>query len=624
MKPHHNNAKTGKVSRGWKLLLAICFLGAVPGAQAAPNVVLWDTGAPLVGTPGADRSAWKAVPRDLLSLEANPPKASSDPGYYGRGYAFKGDAVVENRYLAAVFHSGAEGVAIYAKDGPAPVGDWTPGQAPLGRPVLQLVPRDAGTPAASIARCEILRHAADEVGLDVSFATPGGPARSMVLVLGKTEVVEVKLGGAQRGVRLVGTMRYGVAPSFIGDDLIFNPADFPTNTSLCLPAENLFLGLMGDEDHELVLTWPKGGQQLALHLEASPDGNRVINSAEFDGDGQSFYLAVLNAPGLWHREALAPAYLEKDVASQWKRPFPARWKTQLSEVGVKTTYTFRAAKGEIWRGVPGSYDYPVWFNGEEAWFHLSKKVPPKGEALVYFLEGQDTPAAFDAPADLLQATLGRPFSGAILDLEGRKPRTHHRRGGDGVRRACTCGCTEAIQVVFAAGEEASKQDYISGAVDDMIYFIHCHVERIDEYRHFVNGLLPYLEAQRAAAPALKPLLDSVEQIAQEIPRECENQKENMKSFAYADELAARTRSLAARKDPDNLKNYMKLLEAWRGMGGAQDSVLATCHMLTRKLSQAAGYGGVASPEAAAVAEEIRARCRQCLRNPDGYEIWPDY
>ena len=25
-----------------------------------------------------------------------------------------------------------------------------------------------------------------------------------------------------------------------------------------------------------------------------------------------------------------------------------------------------------------------------------------------------------------------------------------------------------------------------------------------------------------------------------------------------------------------------------------------------------------------VAKEIRGRCRQCLRNPDGYEIWADY
>jgi len=98
-------------------------------------------------------------------------------------------------------------------------------------------------------------------------------------------------------------------------------------------------------------------------------------------------VAGLRAAGIWHKENLPPALLEKEVAIDWKRPFPAKWKTQLSEAGVKTTFTFRASKGEIWRGVPGSYNYPVWFEEDRALFHLSKKVPPKGAAIIYFLEG---------------------------------------------------------------------------------------------------------------------------------------------------------------------------------------------------------------------------------------------
>jgi hypothetical protein len=68
------------------------------------------------------------------------------------------------------------------------------------------------------------------------------------------------------------------------------------------------------------------------------------------------------------------------------------------------------------------------------------------------------------------------------------------------------------------------------------------------------------------------------------------------------------------------------------MGGAQDSVIAQVHSITRKLSQEAGYGCVNQPQAVPlgmaksieIAQEIRRRCRRCLRNPDGYEIWPDY
>src|SRR5262252_1161093 len=84
----------------------------------AGNVLLWDSVIPLADTTAPeDVTAWKVVPSDLLSLEREPAKARSDPGYYGREYKFKGDAVVENEKLSALF-SGAKGhVALYTKEG---------------------------------------------------------------------------------------------------------------------------------------------------------------------------------------------------------------------------------------------------------------------------------------------------------------------------------------------------------------------------------------------------------------------------------------------------------------------------------------------------------------------------
>jgi hypothetical protein len=137
-------------------------------------------------------------------------------------------------------------------------------------------------------------------------------------------------------------------------------------------------------------------------------------------------------------------------------------------------------------------------------------------------------------------------------------------------------------------------------------------------------MIQFLRERATAAPDLKPYIESLEEVARQIPEEYNVQKENMKSFAHADDLAGQTLALAGKQDPNNLKAYMELLTAWRAMGGAQDSVLAQCHVLTRKLCQEAGYGCVQQPGAVALAEEIRARCRQCLRQPDGYEIWADY
>jgi hypothetical protein len=60
------------------------------------------------------------------------------------------------------------------------------------------------------------------------------------------------------------------------------------------------------------------------------------------------------------------------------------------------------------------------------------------------------------------------------------------------------------------------------------------------------------------------------------------------------------------------------------MGGAQDGVVAEYHMIVRRLFQEAGVGCLTQPAAVEAANEIRSRCRQCLRNPDGYEIWSNY
>ncbi len=581
-------------------------------AAHAASVVLWDTGAPLpdAGTPQT-RTGWTAVPTDLLMLEERPEKTISDPGYWGREHSFKGDAVVENQSLLAVFSAARGSVVIYAKEG----------LAQSGRRIAEVVPltAKAGAPPTK-RRIAIVRNAGDEVALEVIYSDAGESAR---FSFGRNEIVELKPAGKLKGLRLLSPVEYGVLPGFIGDDLIYDPAAYPEAKSIAVPSENLFVGLQPGGDRMLVVTWPKGHQQVRLGL-GDAEGKRRIESLDIQNDGQSFYLASLAASGIWHREELKAGFLEKDVTLAWKRPFAAKWKTQLSEAGTRTTYAFRQAKGTVWRGVTGNYDYPAWFDGDAAFFRLGKKVPPKGDALIYFVEARDTPLAVTTPVDILKATLGHSMSDAILDPAGRTLRTHHRRGGDGVHRACTCGCTEAIEAVFKAGEETGKKQFIAEAIDDMIFFVRCHVERIAEYQRFADEVTKHIRTRSQATPELKAYLENLEQIVQQIPQECEVQKDNMKSLDHAAELARQTMALTSKSDPDNVKTYAALLKAWRGMGGAQDYVVAKCHAVTRKLYQEAGYGCAEQPAAVAVAEDIRARCRLVLRNPDGYEIWADY
>jgi hypothetical protein len=98
----------------------------------------------------------------------------------------------------------------------------------------------------------------------------------------------------------------------------------------------------------------------------------------------------------------------------------------------------------------------------------------------------------------------------------------------------------------------------------------------------------------------------------------------MKNAAHMADLSQQTMALTASKAPNNVAAFKELLTAWRAMGGSQDYVVAQCHMITRKLAQEAGYQCANEPAAVELAKEIRSRCRQILRNPDGYEIWADY
>ena len=600
----------------WKAILIFLLISGTAICASSsdgkiPKILIWDTMSQFGDSVDLqNRTGWRIVPTNLLTLESDPAAAISDPGYYGREYDFKGDAVVENEYLTAVLHSNNGSVFIYSK-------------ADSKSQKLKIIPLELKNKPARITHCLILQNTGQDVALQVTFS---GEEKEFLVVfaLDWMGIVNIEPDEKVKGINITSSIEYGIVPSFIGDDLIFNAGKYPSTDKLCVPSENIFVGLLAGRNDMLVVTWPEGNQQMKLVLGDNRQKPRLIESVDFLNDGKSLYLALISAPGIWHKEELKPTYLEKDITIDWERPFRAKWITQLSEGRVPTTYTFRESKDKIWRGVIGHYIYPVWFSSNNASYRLSKKIPPTGESIIYFLERKDTPDSILTPVDIMKATLGRQICDAILDVPGRKLKTHHRRGAEGVRRACTCGCTEAIQAVFDAGQEVQEKEYIAGAVDDMVFFVTQHMRRIDEYQAFARDIVEFLSQARKSAGDSKLYLDKIEEIVQEIPQEYQSKQEVIMSLKYADELARQTKALTQKKQPGNLKAYEDLSIKWRRMGGAQDDLVAQCHRITRKLFQEAGYGCVNSPKAVEIAQQIRARCKKCLRNADGYEIWANY
>ena len=177
MKSYQGVRKSESLLRKTMLLGLVAMSAVFPATQrteAATNVVVWDAGSRFADAIDAEnRAGWKAVPSELFAFEADPPKAASDPGYYGREYSFKGDAVVENHSLTALFWSAKGRVVIYSKADVTLPSGASPGTPSLGQKILEFAPLQTKDRPGKIGRCEILRNAGDEVLLEVSFSAKG-------------------------------------------------------------------------------------------------------------------------------------------------------------------------------------------------------------------------------------------------------------------------------------------------------------------------------------------------------------------------------------------------------------------------------------------------------------------
>ncbi|UCF16904.1 MAG: hypothetical protein JSW59_05485, partial [Phycisphaerales bacterium] len=554
------------------------------------------------------RSGWRVVPTEAEKWSG---PDYYNPENYSLPYSFKGDAAVENEYLDAVFSPTRGKVTIYSR------------VDRRGEKKLEIIPLELRSEPVRITRLDVLQNSGDEAALKVVFSgEESGKTLPILFSFGKERIIAIDPSESVKGISLLCPIRYGVLPDFISDDLILDPRQYPSLKTLHVPSGNLLVGLLDGENDMLTVTWPAGKQRVRLTSGDAQRQPRLIESVDIENDSKSVFLAVLSAPSIWHEEVLKASYLERDIPIGWKRPFPAKWITQLLEDGVETTFTFRQTRPErFWRGGVGFYPYPVWFEDETTFYRLGKKIPPKGKSLVYFLERKGTPTSVSTPVDIMKATLGRQLCRSILDVEGRRLRSHMRK--DAVIGAATCEVTDGMQPVFEAGEEVARKDYIHGGVEDMMYFVARQRQRVEEYQEFARRMLDYLDRTIQSRPDLRPFVENMRTITQEIIQLRERQRENMKTPAYVDELARQTKALTLRKDPKNLARYKNLKMKWRGVGGTQDSLVCKFHTITRKLFQQAGYGCVSRPEAIDVADEIRNLCRQCMRNPDGYEIWPD-
>ena len=572
------------------LVVLLLTLTPTTWAEVRPGAVrLWDTVTPLGGKADVtQRKTWRPI-------------TTAASGH------LQGDLVVETDGLVAAFASRLGKVLVY---GSAP---------PQGEAAIR--PAELSGKQAVIASTMVAEQSG-AVLAEADFRAPGSASLPVTFLFKGGRVVAVRPEGSTRGITLSAPIELAVLPSIVGDDLIYDPRDYPSAKTLSLPSEHFLLGLLKGEGSMLVMTWQGAMPSVQVELSSAGPGQRSIEAVSFVG-GKDFSLAMLDAPGIWHRERVTPSFLERDVAIQWRPPFPAVWLTQLYEDEVKTTFEFRHDKDEHWRGGIGSYTFPTWFSGGKTMLSLSKQIVPGGEAIIYFLErSEDTPQQVESPIDIAQRTLAGDVRVGVLDVEGRPAwwpmRPDAMIGGE------TCDVTDVLKKIFEAGQEVEKQAIVRGGVEDMYFHLEVMFERNGRFYPFAKDMIAYLDAQQTAKPELAPYLREMRTIVEQMIATYDNTRDTMGSMDCAHELGVKTIALAAEKRPDNPQRLDDLKQSWCGMGGALEELSRRENTFARKLYQQAAYRAAGNREAVAVAEEIRRRTKQCLQRPDSYEIWANY
>lgn len=579
--------------RNWltACLLLLSFLPAMAWAdENSPSAVrLWDTVTPLQGRPDVtQRQSWRAL-------------ATAAPGH------LQGDLMVETDGLLAAFASQLGEVLVSAS-----------AESPQGKASIR--PAELSGKNAVIASTTVAEQNG-VVLVEADFRAPGADSLPITFRFTGDRILAVRPEGSTRGITFAAPVELAVVPSLVGDDLIYECRDYPGAKTLSLPSEHFLIGLLRGENSMLVATWQEAIPSVRLELNGGA-GQQSFEAITFLG-GNGISLAMLDAPGIWHREILNPFFLERDVAISWRPPFPATWLTQLYEDELKTTFEFRHEKEEHWRGGIGSYTLPAWFSGEKPMLSLGKQIVPEGEAIIYFLErDNDTPEQAASPLDIADRTLADDVRAGVLEVEGRPAwwpmRPDAALGGE------TCNVTDVLKAIFDAGEEVQKRVFVRGGAEDMLFHLEVMFGRNERYYTFASDMIAYLDAQAKVRPGLAPYLRDLRSLPEQMIATYDNTRDTLRDMDYARELAVKTTALAAEKRPDSPQRMMELKQEWIGMGGAAEELSRREHTLARKLYQQAAYRAVGNPAAIPLAEEIRRRAKQCLRRPDSYEIWGNF
>ena len=527
--------------------------------------------------------------------------------------SFQGEAGVANGRLTLLVPKGGSAVELRTAAGV--------------RATLKLVGVDR------FDRVSLVEHGKGSATLEV-----GNRSAAFRLRVKKGDVtVEAQPGEGAGKLRVECPSRFIVLPDFFADDIVIDARKLPA-ASAEIPSENFMLQLAGNGDAIVMSVFENKEQDVRVSLSGAGDG-RVSDASEIEfGKNRKIWVSVLEAPQIWHVKELRPEDAGKTLPLDWKMPFRAAWRcdlTRSNDLADSWDMLLQSDReGEYlkpswmgggperlpgtrkrWTTVLGSFLYPVWSDPDGRGYLQPLKhdrVAFRGPAVIYPVNRTEgTPLEAYTVIDLVRNTLGAGPCEYLLDLEGNKAEYKGR---------ATCSSRDTLKRIYAAGEQKAKRAEVDKILNDALIFVKHIRGRITRYVEFGHRMREVLAAQKKAHPELKDGIGELEKIAEEIDARFSAREDKMKTPDHVAEMNEKfRREVLDYEGPDAVDRCMKYALALVVIGDNQDELSGECRWVVKALRQKAGLLMAADPRMAPIAGEIRAKTQEVLKNPAGHE-----
>jgi len=480
---------------------------------------------------------------------------------------------------------------------------------------VAFVPFDSeGALAERLTVCAVNRsEAATEAVLTF---TVGEEPLELRLLIRDDGVLEVGGGDSVHGVSLRAPIEVGVLPGMRLEDVLYYPEDFPDANAIHVPSENWLAGLLSGNDGILACAWPEGDQALSLDMAGAPP-ERLIEGIRIDLAGHKLYAQVLADTGVWHREALALSYLEKDTKIAWQRPFDAVYKTQVplkGETTVLRTHHVAGSRRQQWRPETGSAVLPVWFDGDDTWLHLGKRTPPQGDLVIYPFR--------DADSALLSFLRRTPLAEAIEKRGEGEGLPRGPRNAPNVGYNACWGTGLLRRTLYASGVHHREREFLREHTDFLADYVAViqrrnagYFEFIEKMRETVDGWLDQDRGPevRAFLEEMSAHVDAIE-AGHRQKMELYGDDTPEAHIAHADRNAVRLKELLETGGQELYPECEQLVDEFNRMSWAHnESTGMRFSMLTRAWAQEAARACGTNAAAVEYAAAIRAAIRDALR-----------